>query len=413
MKMISYVSELLDYTLHQLQSYLFISQHRTSPSGFSRIPKLLTFEVTALMILRMIKKAIAVEMMHFFEQYDKSEETPSRQAFTKAREKISYTAFKDFFDKSCELAREGDDARAYKGYRLYALDGTSFFVGDMDNEGLREYFGKSTTVAGKAMCRLGGIVDVLNDCILSAVVSRYEVGERALAIRQIEELSNAKDALFLFDRGYWSPELVRTVMKNGQKFIMRLASSAGKAIAKDEHGKAFTLRRYSFALPSGEIETLLTNLSAEEMSDEEVARLYAMRWGIETKYLELKDRLQIENFSGKSANTVLQDIYATLYISNLVAFLCFEADELIQERTATKNNKYNQKANRSVCIAALRERFVHICLLPTHILRAVMLHRLVKDISKCVTYIGSSESRPRDKRKIKSSRSRSIKKPIL
>ncbi len=413
MKMKSYVSNLLNYTLYHLQSQFFVFQHRTSPGSFSRSPKRLTFEATALMILHMVKKAITVEIMHFFGQYDKFDETPSRQAFTKAREKISYSAFKDFFDKSCELAQEGDGVRVYKGYRVYAQDGTTFFVGDMENEGLREYFGESTTVAGKAMCRIGGIVDVLNDCIVSALVSRYEVGERALAIRQIEELSNAKNVLFLFDRGYWSPELIKAVIKNGQKFIMRLASNVGRAVVKDEYGKTIKLRRYSFALPSGEIETLLTNLSAEEVSDEEVAQLYAMRWGIETKYLELKYRLQIENFSGKSVNIILQDFYATLYISNLVAFICFEADEIIQDRTAAKNNKYSQKANRSICIAALRERFIHICLLPTHILRAAMLHRLVKDIAKCVTYIGSSKSKPRDKRKIKISRSRSIKKPIL
>jgi hypothetical protein len=412
MKMMYYVINLLNYTLCQLKSQLFVFQHRISQGSFSRSPKLLTFDTTALMILHMVKKAIAVEIMHFFGQYHK-ENTPSRQAFSKARDKISYTAIKDFFEKSCELAREGVGARVYKGYRLFAQDGTAFFVGDMDNESLREYFGESTTVAGKAMCRLGGIVDVLNDFIVSAAVSGYDVGERALAIRQIEELSDAKNILFLFDRGYWSPELIKTVIKNGQKFLMRLASSAGRAIVKDEYGKVIKLRRYSFALPSGDIETLLTNLSAEEVSDEELAQLYAMRWGIETKYLELKDRLQIDNLSGKSANTVLQDIYATLYISNLVAFLCFEADEIIQERTAAKNNKYTQKVNRSICIAVLRERFIQICLLPTHILRAALLYRMVKDIAKCVTYVGSSKSKPRDKRKIKTSRSRPIKKPIL
>jgi hypothetical protein len=127
----------------------------------------------------------------------------------------------------------------------------------------------------------------------------------------------------------------------------------------------------------------------------------------------LKDRLQIDNFSGTSVNTVLQDIYATLYISNLVAFLCFEADEVIQERTYMKGNKYNQKANRSICISVLRDRFIRICLNPSPIYRAFALHRLVKDISKNVNYIGSSKSKPRDKRKIKSSRSLSIKKPIL
>jgi len=45
---------------------------------------------------------------------DKEQKIPTRQAFSQAREKISYLAFKDFFDKSCELAADSKDARLLK-----------------------------------------------------------------------------------------------------------------------------------------------------------------------------------------------------------------------------------------------------------------------------------------------------------
>ena len=359
------------------------------------------------MILNLIKKAIKVELMNFFDSIKEQDGTPSRQAFSQAREKISYSAFKDFFEKSCELAARSDGCRLYKGYRLLAVDGTSFIVGLMEK--LEKYFGSSTTIPGKAMCRISGVVDVVNDCIVNASVSPFSTGERVLAIEQIKQLKGVSNALFLFDRGYWSPELISEIIGNGQKFLMRLASTNESAAMKSENG---SLRHYSFTLPSGNKEFLVTNVSEEEMTDEELASLYAKRWGVETKYLELKSRLQIDVFSGESENIVLQDIYSTLYLSNLNAFICAGADEIIAEKTADCNNKYEQRANRSVCISALRKRFIALCLLDSPIARGIALERLMKDISKSVSYVGKSKSRPRDERKIKSAHERR-QRPVL
>jgi len=395
---------LISYTQEQLISLLFKLTHKTAAQHFTRESPL-GFKNTMLLVLNLIKKSIKVELMDYFYQLNKETETPSRQALSKSREKISYLAFKDFFDKSCELALDGEGARLYKGYRLFAVDGTSFVVGNLSK--LAEYFGQSTTVPGKAMCRISGIVDVLNDCIVNAAVSPFSIGERALAIEQIDELKIISNALFLFDRGYWSPELVSKIIKNKQKFLMRLASNTGETTITDENGKE--LRQCSFTLSSGEKEVLLTNVSEKEMTNDELFALYAKRWGIETKYLELKDRLQIDKFSGESANIVLQDIYSTLYISNLVAFICFESDETIKERTAVKGNKYEQKTNRSTCISALRKRFVDICMLEDPIALNTALGRLFNDISKDVTYINKSQSRPRNKKQIKNARRSSFK----
>jgi hypothetical protein len=365
------------------------------------------------MTLNLIKKAIATEIMDYFDKLSEQDELPTRQALSDARNKISYLAFKEFFDESCRLAVGAKEAKTYKDYRLYSCDGTSFFVGDMKYASLREYFDVATTVEGRVMCRIGGIVDVLNDCIVSAMVAPFSRGERSIVIEQIKELCAVKNALFLFDRGYWSPDLIKEILNNKQKFLMRLASNTGNTIVEDELGELHAFRKVFVTLPSGEIETLLTNLSEEEVSDEELAWLYTKRWGVETKYLELKSRLEIGNLSGKTANIVLQDIYSTLYISNLVAFISSETDKIIEERTAGKDNKYDQKAKRSRCISALRSRFVKICLNPNPLARAQLLNQLARDISRDVAYIGKSKSKPRSKRKIKEARLRNPKKSCL
>jgi len=396
------INRLVAYTKRQLSLVQFKETYRVSPKDFTRNSPL-NFKTTALMILNMIKKSIRVEVMDYFRQdYENIIKIPARQSFTEAREKISYLAFKDFFEKSCELAVYQDEPRTYKGYRLFAADGISFIVGELEK--LKEYFGESTTVEGKAMCRIGAVVDIMEESIVNAVVSPFSTGERAIAIGQIRELKDVREALFLFDRGYWSPELVHNIIANGQKFLMRLASNNKNVKLEDENGKIIDIRRYTFILPSGEEEILLTNIPENEVSDDELAVLYSKRWGIETKYLELKTRLDIDVLSGNTSNIVLQDIYSTMYISNLTAFICREADDIIGKRTADNDNKYAQKANRSMCIAALRKRFIRICLMDNPGKQSRALDLLVDDISTEVSYINKSKPRPRNMKSFKNKR---------
>jgi len=358
----------------------------------------------------MIKKSAKVELMDFFYSFDKQAATVSRQAFAKAREKISYTAFKSFFEKSCELVVDMAKPKLHKGYRLLAIDGSSFVAGELCK--LSEYFGTSTTVAGKAMCRISAVVDVLDDTIADAVVSPFSKGERTLAIEQVKNLKDVSNALYLFDRGYWSSELIAEIISSGQKFLMRLQSNNNKIGIVCESGETINLRRHSFTLPSGIEEVLITNISPDDMSDDELAWLYAKRWGAETKYLELKSRLQIDRLSGESVNAVLQDIYATLYMSNLVSFMADSANDIIEANTSGKDNMYKQKANKSVAIAALRRRFVDICLIDDPLGQQAQLDQLYSEISKSVNYKGKSKPKPRNKTKIQKSRGRNNK-PLL
>lgn len=68
--------------------------------------------------------------------------------------------------------------------------------------------------------------------------------------------------------------------------------------------------------------------------------LYFKRWPIETKYNTMKNKLEIENFSGRTLISVQQDFYATMYISNLVAITKIMSDEEIKKWTKDKELKY-------------------------------------------------------------------------
>ncbi|MEE4359792.1 MAG: transposase [Desulfococcaceae bacterium] len=69
---------------------------------------------------------------------------------------------------------------------------------------------------------------------------------------------------------------------------------------------------------TGEIEILVTSLCDEtEYPTDNFKEIYHMRWGVETFYGVIKGHLNLENFTGKSVETVLQDFYATVFISSL------------------------------------------------------------------------------------------------
>ena len=81
-------------------------------------------------------------------------------------------------------------------------------------------------------------------------------------------------------------------------------------IAGVQHnGKYYKFRVFRIILDSGEEEFLITNVSDEYFSYEEAGELYFKRWKIETKFDSLKEKLELENMSGRrQAAALLQHI---------------------------------------------------------------------------------------------------------
>ena len=81
--------------------------------------------------------------------------------------------------------------------------------------------------------------------------------------------------------------------------------------------------------------------------------LYFYRWPVETKYKELKSRLAIEEFSGATTTSVLQEFYINVLLSNLSSLIKNQVDEEIQI-TAKSTNKYRYQANRAFIIGRVK-----------------------------------------------------------
>ena len=80
---------------------------------------------------------------------------------------------------------------------------------------------------------------------------------------------------------------------------------------------------------------LLTDLPEHKFNTFEIAGLYKDRWEIEVNYDRLKNKMEIENYSGKLAQTIQQDFYSSIYIFNLAMILRIN----IQKHLERKNNK--------------------------------------------------------------------------
>jgi len=378
--------------IHELiRMYEFVIENRLSPRYFSREGKI-GFENTIMMLLNFMKKSSQTEINNFFERIIKNKDAVRKQSYEEARKKVSHKAFVSLFDTSVKNGLSIEDSILYLGFRLLAIDGSTLLL-EKTNE-LFKYFGPTTPSKGDVYARISMVCDILNNFIVDADIKPYSQGEQKIAISHIEQIKRLKidNALFLMDRGYWSPKLISNICDNGNKFLIRMSSAACKFITESKNNsgyfilkhekKQYSLRFYKFALPSGEIEILATNIDIDVIPDEKLSELYFLRWGIETKYDQIKSKLQLENFTGKSVLAVLQDFYATIFLSNLISFAQYVSDDMIASKNMHSNLKYPYKTNINQAIGILKDKLVIALLEDRPKKREKLLNSIFNNISK-------------------------------
>ena len=87
----------------------------------------------------------------------------------------------------------------------------------------------------------------------------------------------------------------------------------------DLHKRPFyplDFRVIRFAITESSSECIITNLPQEEFTMNEIKKLYAMRWGIETSFRELKYAIGLACFHSKKVEYIMQEIYARLILYN-------------------------------------------------------------------------------------------------
>jgi hypothetical protein len=389
-----------------LEDYIFKCNYRKNPKDFSREKKL-SFLNTIYFMLNMVTKSLQVELNNFFDNVLKKDFNVSKQAFSEARKKIKHEAFIELNNSTTNFVySQCEDLELWNGYRLSGIDGTVLEIPNIKS--LRDEFGCSKNKSGEvARARASCIFDLLNKLVIESDIGRYNINERITAKSMIEKMTRYENfkELIILDRGYPSAEMIAFFYENSIDFLMRskqtFSNQIIKARKKDQiikinHlGKDYLVRVVRVMISDTEEEVLLTSILDENITPGDFKKLYFIRWKLETKYDELKNKLQIENFTGTSKETIEQDFYASIYLSNMIELARRQSDEIIALKQAKKKLKYSHKTNLNVLIGTLKDKLVLMLLEKSKIKRSKMFDSIMEIVSKSAIPIRENRQYPR------------------
>ena len=357
----------------------------SSDKDFTRTRKL-PFEKLALLITRLCKKTLSIELEKFFEEMDNSMAC-SVSAFTQQRIKLEpvFFYFWNMVLWGSYYLYYGNSVKKWKGYRIIAADGSSISL--INNTALNKYFGgQSNQQTSFVQAKTFYYYDVLNELVLMPQIKPYRYGEMNMAYDAIDNIG--EDMLMIYDRNFSNYKMIALHLwqEKERKFVIRAKETQNiiKAFIKSREASSIVympatasaiegLRKNGFILTKNTLlkvrlvrvelakstEVLITNLWEEEgHPTEQFKDLYFMRWGVETNISIQKNILQLESFSGLTVHAVLQDFYATVMMTNLHSILIKDAQQTIEN--TMKHRKYPMKVNKNKSFGKLKVNLVSL-----------------------------------------------------
>ena len=366
----------------------------------------MTFNELIFFMLSMVKQSSQNALERFFPQLRKEHIHMSQQAFSAARKKIKWEAFKELLETSVS----GSYQEAYKlwrGFRLMAVDGS--FVQLPSDPALIKYYGALGPEKTAATALASVLHDVENDIIVDVKLEPISRDERSLAEEHLQALAAMDDfqrghrELVLFDRGYPSYELVKSLQDKEIAYVMRapkgfvseekLGSAIDRWVSLGKSGQA--VRAIAVELSSGEREILITNLTENEVEHAAFKELYHKRWGIETQYKTVKQKLEVENFSGRLVDNIKQDFYAMMTVSNMLSSCVREADRNVKKEREGRGNRYEYQVNVNHAVGVFKDRLIRIVIEDDPIARRHLMKEMIREMERRVVPIRPNREVPR------------------
>lgn len=382
MKLIQILADIICNTLLDPKA---LARSRNRKGAFTRNCGKLPYWTLMKLLLKNVKKTISASLDEFFNELRLMSGAPlsgtvrcSQQAFSKARSGISHSIFMECFERVLDFlcSRDSLDFHARFmgawGSQVIAIDGSKIPL--PNRRALLEKCGSTGRGTSSPTAIASVAFDVLNNRVLDAQLEPISVDERTLAIRHMENIkskarTNLLYTIFVFDRGYASKNLISFIEDTMHSmYLFRLRSKFNTDIdvipaPSEQDGISDSIltldgrkiRVIKFYLPSGTLETLITN--DLELDKETFRLLYFMRWPVEENYKLIKEKIGLTNFRGYSENSVLQEFWISMLLANLALAIKRETDGIIDSTINQKENKNRYMTNMNELIGYLSRHF--------------------------------------------------------
>ena len=322
----------------------------------------------------------------------------SSSAFIQQRAKITPDAFEHLFRSFVEKT---DENKRYRGYRLLAVDGSDLQIAANPNDP-DSFFPGTDGQRPYNLLHINAMYDLLQFTYSDALVQKRRYWDEHGALTQMVDRASFNNALLLADRGYESYNNLAHIQEKGWHFLIRIKDgpkgiSSGltlpdtveydipfdialtrkqtnetKLLFRDRNHYKFLpanvrfdylpsssrkhdptvfynlrFRIVRFPISDTACESIITNLDAEHFPASEIKRLYAMRWGIETSFRDLKHTLGLLHLHTKKVEFVLQEIFAKLTMYNFCELITRSV--VIQQGKKKLNYKVNFSDSVHIC----------------------------------------------------------------
>jgi hypothetical protein len=351
--------------------------------------------VVVLFLLRKTAKSIQRHLNEFLDllrgEFDDG--PVSAGAWTHARAKLKHTAFVELNSDIVLPAIYGKESskelQRWRGHRLLGIDGSVLRLPNhpelLEQFTPKEIFcQEGSTGRSYPEARISVLYDLLNRIALDGQLRPSSQGEVGLAIEQLDQA--AAGDVIITDCGYTGYGYLSAVIYMGLDFIARCSSGsfapAQELFRMDRAGRSvlakllapveqrqhlqecgrqleLTVRFISLRLPTGELEVLATSLLDEQKyPTEDFMAVYGSRWNQETFYFLMKSRLELENFSGQTAEAIRQDFFSTLLLCNLETILIEPTQRALTQQSA--KHKTPKGVNHAVSYHAIKHRLIEL-----------------------------------------------------
>ena len=150
-----------------------------------------------------------------------------------------------------------------------------------------------------------------------------------------------------------------------------------ETLLKQIENKEYLTKRFVNYKIKKESVTLLTNMSPEFASLSELKDLYTIRWKIEMNYDKMKNKLRIEEYSGRKEINIQQDFYAKTYLFNLYQAINNKSKEKLEDINKELRDEQDKerRPNSNLLIGRIRKKLYSL------------ITSTVEEIKEILTYL--------------------------